>query len=182
MKEWIVQQWKPACDGRMLLILDQHKAQMTDNIRSCFSAQCNTEPVFVPAGTTSLVQPVDVVFNAPFKAAVERQATMHLQENLDSYVQGKINASERRVLFTKWVGTAWEEVSSNMEMIIRSFRKCGIALAIDGSEDSAININGLENYSVESDDESSEERGDEVTGEDTDDVISDEEDPFADLD
>ena len=120
--------------------------------------------------------------NAPFKAAVERQATIHLQENLDSYVQGKINASERRVLFTKWVGTAWEEVSSNMEMIIRSFRKCGIALAIDGSEDSAININGLENYSVESDDESSEERGDEVTGEDTDDVISDEEDPFADLD
>ena len=56
-----------------------------------------------------------------------------------------------------------------MEMIIRSFRKCGISVAIDGSEDSDININGLENYSVESDDD--------VTDEDP-----EEEDPFADMD
>ena len=107
MKEWIVQQWKPACDGHMLLTLDQHRAQKTDEIQSYFRTQCNTEPVLVPACTTSLIQPIDVVFNAPFKAAVEKQATVHLQENLDSYVTGKINASERRVLFTKWVGNAW---------------------------------------------------------------------------
>ena len=127
MKEWIVQQWKPACDGHMLLTLDQHRAQKTDEIQSYFLTQCNTEPVLVPACTTSLIQLIDVVFNAPFKSAVEKQATVHLQENLDSYVTGKINASERRVLFTKWVGNAWEEVSSNMEMIVRSFRKCGIS-------------------------------------------------------
>ena len=173
MKEWIMQQWKPACDGHMLLTLDQHKAQKTDEILSCFRTQCNTETVLVPAGTTGLIQPIDVVFNAPFKAAVERQATMYLQENLDSYVTGKINASERRVLFTKWVGKAWEDVSSKVEMVVRSFRKCGISVAIDGSEDSDININGLENYSVESDDES---------GDATDEDPEEEEDPFADMD
>ena len=34
------------------------------------------------------------------------------------------------------------------ELIIRSFRKCGITTALDGSEDSDINIRGLENYEV----------------------------------
>ena len=50
-------------------------------------------------------------------------------------------------------------------MVRRSFKKCGISVAIDGSEDDEINIKGLEDYSV----------GDE--GDATDD-----EDPFADLD
>ena len=103
----------------------------------------------VPPGTTSLVQPLDVVFNTLFKAAVERQATAHLQENLDAYVKGQINASEWRVLFTESVGTAWEELSSNTAMVVRSFRKCGISVAIDGSEDIDININGVDNYTIE---------------------------------
>ena len=42
-------------------------------------------------GATYLVQPLDVVFNAPFKAKVEKQACEHLQENLESYVQGKVS-------------------------------------------------------------------------------------------
>ena len=154
MCEWICQQWKPACNGDMLLALDVHKAQTTDAIQECLRKDCKTEPIFVPAGTTSLVQPVDVVFNAPFKAAVEREATKHLQENLsmNSYMEGRINASERRVLFTKWVGAAWEELSSKTDMIVRSFEKCGISVAPDGSEDEKINIIGLEDYNVESDD------------------------------
>ena len=104
MREWIHQQWKPACSGDMLLALDVHKAQTTDAIQECLRKDCKIEPVFVPAGTTSLVQPVDVVFNTPFKAAVEREATKHFQENLSSYVERRINASERRVLFTKSMG------------------------------------------------------------------------------
>ena len=153
MRQWIIQQWKPACSGDMLLALDVHKAQTTEAIQDCLKEECNTYPVYVPAGTTSIVQPVDVVFNAPFKAAVERQATKHLQENLDSYVQGTINASERRVLITKWVGSAWEELSTKTDMVIRSFIKCGISVPPDGSRDDEINLNGLEDYTVDSEDE-----------------------------
>ena len=118
----------------------------------------------------SIVQPVDVVFNAPFKAAVERETTKHLQENLDSYVQGRINASERRVLITKWVGAAWEELSTRTDMVVRSFIKCGISVPPDGSRDDEINLNGLEDYTVNSEDE-----GDLFTDEDA-------EDPFGGLD
>ena len=56
---------------RILLILDEHRAQMTEEFKQKLQ-ELSTTPVFVPGGCTSLVQPVDVVFNAPFKAAVEK--------------------------------------------------------------------------------------------------------------
>ena len=48
------------------------------------------------------------------------------------------------------MGAAWEEMSSDTDMIIRSFKKCGISVPIDGSADSDINIAGLDDYTVES--------------------------------
>ena len=172
MKDYIVQQWNPAGDGQMLLVLDEHKAQTTDDIRNCLRVQFNTEQVVVPAGTTYLVQPVDVVFDHPFKAIVEKEATQHLQENLSSYVTGQINTGECQMLITQWVAKAWNNVSSNCDLVIHSFSKCGFSVAIDGSEDEDINIERLDEYSVGSDNSDSEATDEE----------SDEEDPFAHLD
>ena len=68
---------------------------------------------------------------------------------MQSFVQGKLDAKTRRILFTQWVGQAWEKISADKEMVKRSFRKGGIAVAIDGTEDSEINISGIEEYAVE---------------------------------
>ena len=81
-------------------------------------------------------------------------------------MEGRINDSERRVLFTKWVGAALEELSLKTEMIVRSFEKCGISVVPDGSEDDII---GLEDYSVESDDDEDLFSGDAEEGEDAED-------------
>ena len=62
-------------------------AQKTDGIPRHLD-ECNTTPVHVPAGTTGLVQPVDVVFNAPFKTAVDRLATAHVQVGESSSQSG----------------------------------------------------------------------------------------------
>ena len=153
MKFWVRQMWKPVCDGPIHLILDVHRAQTAEEIQTIFARECQTTYTYIPGGCTSMMQPVDVSFNRPFKSAVERLASQHMQENLQGYVQGKFDASTRRVLFTQWVGQAWEEVSADKEMVKRSFRKCGIAVAIDGSEDSEINIPGIEDYAVEEDDD-----------------------------
>ena len=51
------------------------------------------------------------------------------------------------MLFTKWVGTAWQETSRRLkDTVIRSFVKCGISLPTSGSRDSEINIDGLPDY------------------------------------
>ena len=151
MRFWAKTCWKPSCSGPMHLVLDVHRAQKTEEIQDILEAECSTSITYVPGGCTSLVQPVDVSFNKPFKSAVERQATQHMLENLDSYVYGRINASARRVLITKWVGQAWQEISADKEMVIRSFKKCGISVPIDGSEDDGIHIQGLDDYAVEDD-------------------------------
>jgi hypothetical protein len=53
MDMWVQQLWRPACSGNMLLVLDVHKAQKTDVILEALDS-CDTEPVYVPPGTTSL--------------------------------------------------------------------------------------------------------------------------------
>ena len=131
--------------------------------------------MYVPPGTTSLIQPLDVTFNKPFKSKVEKLANEHMQQNLEAYVRGDINASERRILFTKWVGEVWERQSAKKEMVTQSFRKCGIAVAIDGSEDSEIYIEGIDDYAIE------DEEDEEFTDEDPFDDIENE-DPLSDTD
>ena len=64
-------------------------------------------------------------------------------------VLDKISASERRILMTNWIGTAWERFCQNFKDAIRaSFIKYGIALPTDGSQDALINIRGLNNYTI----------------------------------
>ena len=147
MLGWIQQQWKTVCDGDMLLVLDVHKAEKTDTVAEKFLSR-KTSTVYIPPGCTSIIQPLDVSINAPFKAIVNRLATDHWAQNLQAYVEGTISASQRRVLLSQWVGQAWEELSANKEMIKRSFKKCGISVPIDGSKDDEIKIEGLDEYSV----------------------------------
>ena len=104
----------------------------------------NTELVNVPLGCTSRVQPLYVSFNEPFKDIVRQQFKKHLEENLGQYTEGKISASERRVLATKWIGKVWTEVSSNHDIVVRSFKKCGISLSLDGSKNGEIHIERIE--------------------------------------
>ncbi len=76
-----------------------------------------------------------------------------MQDNLEQYLHGKFTAGERRVLITKWVGEAWEELSEDKDIAVRAFKKCGISTAADGSEDFEIHLEGLENYEIRMEDE-----------------------------
>ena len=150
MERWVRTSWKPHVNEEILLVLDLHKAQKTDRIKQLLR-QHHTTPIFVPADCTSIVQLLDVSFNAPFKKKVESTALQHMQDNLDRYLKGKITVGERRILLMKWVGEAWEELAKNKEMIVRSFKKCGISVATDGSEDFEVHLEGLEDYQVNRD-------------------------------
>ena len=118
-----------------------HKAQQTDEVKRLLQKK-NTVLVNVQPGCTSRVQPLDVVVNKSFKNLVREQSEKHLDENLNEYAEGKLTASKRRILTTKWVATAWEKVMQDKEMVIRSFKKCGITTNVDGSENDKVKIRG----------------------------------------
>ena len=137
MKFWINSMWnrpfREAQHRAKLLVADMHRAQTTDEVKELLEKYCHTSIALVPPGTTWLVQPLDVAINAEFKVIVARLQNEHMHENLNLYVENKMTASQRRVLITKWVGQAWDEVSAKKEMIKRAFVKCGISVPIDGS-------------------------------------------------
>lgn len=161
MHYWVSNMWRrplaPEAQKPKLLIADVHRAQKTPTIMNKLKRECKTEVVLVPPGCTSLVQPLDVAFNGEFKSVIDQLQTEHMHDHLEQYLYNSLSASARRVLITKWVGAAWAQVSQKTEMIWRTFKKCGISVAIDGSEDSEINIRGMEGYSIDTDHESEEE-------------------------
>ena len=132
----------PGSDGKTL-VTNIQRAQQTENVKRLL-ARCKTKLVNVPRGCTSIGQPVDVPFNEPFKGYIRAMSGRHLNENLEKYTDEKISASERRVLMTKWAGDAW--VNTNQDMVRRSFKKCGISLALDGSENHLLNIEKLPEF------------------------------------
>ena len=130
-----------------ILVADVHQAQQADGVKALLKKK-NIELFNVPPGCTSRVQPLDISVNKPFKDVVRQQFEKHLEENLQRYTEGKIRASERRVLVTKWVGKAWTKVGSNRDMVVRSFKKCGISLSLHGSKNGQIHIESIEEYEL----------------------------------
>ena len=90
------------------------------------------------------------MINKPFKDEVRSLPEDHLDKNLDQYVDGKINASQRGVLMTKWVDEAWSKVGKMKDSIIGPLKKCGLSVALDGSENDEVNIEGLPEYEMSS--------------------------------
>ena len=141
MKQWVCDEWgniftnlSTSGSSGKILVADVHTAQQRDEVKRLVVTK-KTVLVNVLPGCTGRVQPLDVSVNKPFKNYVREQFERHLDENLDLFVEGKLAASERRVLTTKWVGNAWEKLSENKGMSIRSYVKCGITRHVDGSED-----------------------------------------------
>ena len=96
MKECISTEW---ISGKFL-IADVHRVQQTNNLKELLKKHINCL-ANVPLGCTSHVQVVDVLINKPFKDEVRSLFEDHLDKNLDQYVDGKINVSQRRVLMRK---------------------------------------------------------------------------------
>ena len=64
------------------------------------------------------------------KNHIRTQFEEHIDENLESYTDGKISATQRRVFITKWVANAWQLIKEDNNLIKRSFLKCGISNAL----------------------------------------------------
>ena len=57
------------CDvaERKLLVIDSHRAQLTQNVLKVMDEDYNTSVVSIGGGLTSVLQPLDLVVNRPFK-------------------------------------------------------------------------------------------------------------------
>ena len=129
-----VEKFKKVNLQNTLLILDSSTMHFSlDVIRYLVSLKINY--VFIPKGLTSILQPLDVSVNRPFKDALR-----HCYENaLSIFNQKKMPKIKREVLL-KWIIDSWynNEIIKS-DVIVKSFLVTGISNKLDGSEDEEFN-------------------------------------------
>ena len=73
MKVWIEKVWRARIGGlgrrKSLFVYDSFEAHVTDSVKASFKCE-KTELAVIPGGLTSLLQPLDVSLNKPFKDGV----------------------------------------------------------------------------------------------------------------
>ena len=128
---WFPRVWGNPEDGvRRLLTLDHYRPHMSEEVKQIASQRC-TDLVFIPAGCTSIAQPLDVSINKPFKDNLRAQWVKWMQ-TAERNQNGNLRQPTRQNLLN-WISRAWESIDE--EIIIRAFLYCGISNKLDGSED-----------------------------------------------
>ena len=110
-------------------------AHLTDTVKQQLREN-KTATAVIPGGLTSLVQPLDVCLNKPFKDRLREKWMTWMMSGEKTFTPGGQLRAASLVTVCQWVKESWQELSK--EMVERSFKKCGISNALDGTEDDLV--------------------------------------------
>ena len=139
MKIWIEKVWRSRLGGlgrrRSLLVYDVLEAHVTESVKAAIARE-NTNLAVIPGGSTSLLQPLDVSLNKPFKDNVRKRWMQWMADGIHEFTAGGRQKKPSEELICSWISEVWHEIPR--EMIVASFLKCGITNNLDGSEDDLV--------------------------------------------
>ncbi|EFO89410.1 hypothetical protein CRE_26893 [Caenorhabditis remanei] len=121
--------------GKRLLVWDSYRCHISAETKKKLK-QLRLETAVIPGGTTKFIQAPDVFWNSPFKAKIRQQYEdwmIHGEKSLTA--AGNMRAPPMDV-YLGWICEAWNFLSS--ELIIKSFRGCGLGPNLDGEDDDCI--------------------------------------------
>lgn len=114
------------------MLLDKYKVHTTEESKKTINEQCNADVVYITAGCTPFLQPMDIGANMPFKTSLRSSWSQWMDGPHDFTPGGNIRPPRRQDVID-WVSAAWAAVDA--ESIKRSFLRAGISNALDGSEE-----------------------------------------------
>ena len=130
-----------------MLVWDQFRAHKTETVKEqC--ATLNTTQAVIPGGLTSILQPLDVVLNKPFKDRMKQKWMAWMASGKQEFTKTGNMKRPSLSLVTYWVKEAWNDIPT--EMVVKSFLKTGISNKMDGTEDDAL---WKEDMEIDEDDE-----------------------------
>ena len=136
MKIWFEKIWRCRAGSlnkpERFLMWDSFSAHLVDSAKRQLREN-NTTTAVIPGGLTSVVQPLDVCLNKPFKDRLRQKWCTWIIEGEKTFTAGgNIRAAPLPTICT-WIKDSWDEIPR--DMVARSFKKCGISNAMDGTED-----------------------------------------------
>jgi hypothetical protein len=130
-----------------MLVVDAFKGHVTDSEKDQLR-KMKTELVVMPGGMTSVLQPMDFSLNKPSKDRLRQQYLTWIADPARELTEtGKIKCASPSEV-ARWLLAAWKVTPESI--IVRSFNKCCIKNALDGSEDDIVWENDVE-YKDDSD-------------------------------
>lgn len=139
---WMAKVWarrpgrEGSCQGclpqqpRTLLIWDDYSVHKTDQTQAAMEDD-NTKTYLIRGGLAPKVQPCSGEIRKIFKAVIAREHKSYMLTAIRE--DNGYPESPSRGLVAQWVAKAWEAVDK--DTILRSWKKCGLMLPLDGSGD-----------------------------------------------
>ena len=93
----------------------------------------NTDVAVIPGGLTSVLQPLYVSINKPFKDTIRVSWNQWMLNRNKTFTKGGNTRAPSLVTMCEWVRDAWQQLDP--AIIVKAFQKSGISNALDGTED-----------------------------------------------
>lgn len=130
---WLKTIWGRNNTDKRLLVWDTFRGHLTEKVKDVARKKCNTDLAYIPGGCTSRLQPADVSWNKPFKSAFAEKYDDWLFSGEVSLTNHGNRRPPPKKLILRWIKESWLSISP--DIIRKSFKKCGITNALDGTED-----------------------------------------------
>ncbi|CAG8644538.1 10171_t:CDS:2 [Paraglomus occultum] len=114
---------------------DSFRGHLTQTVKS----KCQEKNLVlgvIPGGLTSIVQPLDVSINKPFKNRLREKWRTWMAEGKFEMTRGGNLKRPDNSLMCHWISEAWSDIP--YEIIVQSFKTCGISNDLNGTEDNLI--------------------------------------------
>ena len=87
----------------------------------------------IPGGLTSVLQPMDVLLNKPFKDSMRTKWSEWMASGQQTYTATGNTRATSLPTVCQWVQDSWDSIDP--KVVVNSFKKCSIINAMDGMED-----------------------------------------------
>jgi len=163
-QQWLRQVWnaRPGAmiSKRSMLVWDMFRAHVTESCRRT-ARDLRTDMAVIPGGLTSVLQPLDVCLNKPFKDRLRKKWIEWMSSGSATLTKGGNLMKPDITVVVAWVKEAWDSIPP--EMVKKSFLKCGISNAMDGSEDNLLYEDDNETAAENETDDEADDDDDEYT-------------------
>ena len=134
--KWINEVWahRPGAmlKPKSVLVWDMFKSHLTDTAKKLVKSK-KTDMEVIPGGLTSVLQPLDVSLNKPFKDSMRTKWSEWMASGQQTYTAaGNMRATSLPTV-CQWVKDSWDSIDP--KVVVNSFKKCSIINAMDSMED-----------------------------------------------
>ena len=114
-------------------MLDAFRCHRKPSLLQYVHRQHKTEIAIIPGGMTSILQPLDVGINRPMKSMLKAKWGEWMQNGNKTYTKSGRQRAPDLVTVTEWIVDCWKTLDK--QIIVKSFKRCCISNAMDGTED-----------------------------------------------